>query len=341
MFRRRSRARALATSPVALPLGPTLFALAIAALGLAAGQNAFSAERMKLKVRSSVDGTDQLAYAILPGNYKDDSQLRPLVVSLHTWSGNVEQRNKPLEEAAEKRGWIYLFPNFRGANNHPDACGSKIAQQDILDALQYAKEKFRVDHARIYLTGVSGGGHMTMLMVGRHPEPWAAASAWVGISDLAAWHTKHSSGKYGQMMRRCCGGSPEDSAVVAKQYTLRSPLTFLQRAKAVPVDIAAGIHDGHKGSVPIRHSLEAFNVLAKAAASPLISDREIEELSRVGGKLSHPKPSDQVTDKHFGRAIYLRRMAGPSRVSIFEGGHEGIAAAAIEWLARHKKKRSN
>ena len=72
-----------------------------------------------------------------------------------------------------------------------------------------------VDRQRIYLTGVSGGGHMTMLMVGRHPQPWAAASAWVGISDLRTWHARHATGKYGLMMRKCCGGKPGDSTEVS------------------------------------------------------------------------------------------------------------------------------
>jgi len=310
------------------------------AISFLEGRPLLAAKRMKVKVKSSVDATFQPVYVILPGNYDDDDSLRPLVVSLHTWSGNVEQRNKLIEVLANQRGWIYLFPNFRGANNQPQACGSTIAQQDILDALQYAKNEFRVDHSRVYLTGVSGGGHMTMLMVGHHPEPWAAASAWVGISDLAAWHQKHAKGKYGEMMRNCCGGSPNDSAAIAEQYKLRSPLTFLARAKKVPLDIAAGVHDGHKGSVPIRHSLEAFNSLARAVGDAEISESEIVQLSRADGELSKPKPTDKVDDKHFGREIHLRRRAGPSRVTIFEGGHEGIAAAAIEWLARHKKEGS-
>lgn len=294
-------------------------------------------QRSKIFVVSSIDKTTQPSYLILPDDYSEDARPRPLLVSLHSWSGDLEQRNKPLEKEANRRGWIYLFPNFRGRNDTPQACGSELAQQDILDAVDHVQAKYRVDDARIYLTGVSGGGHMTMLMAGRFPDRWTAASAWVGISDLAAWHGKHAKGGYGQMMRKCCGGAPGDSPAVDKQYRQRSPLTYLGRAAKLPLDIAAGVHDGHKGSVPIRHSLEAFNELAKANGDTRISEEEILQLSRPEGRLTAPQASDRVTDESFGRAIHLRRRTRAARVTIFEGGHEGIAKAAVAWLAQHPR----
>jgi dipeptidyl aminopeptidase/acylaminoacyl peptidase len=259
-------------------------------------------------------------------------------VSLHSWSGDVEQRNEPLEQLVAKRGWIYLFPHFRGQNNHPDACGSQKAQQDILDAVVWARERYPVDPSRIYLTGSSGGGHMTMLMVGCHPEVWAAASAWVGISDLVAWHERHANGRYGEMLRQSCGGAPGDGVEVDRQYRERSPITHLDRAEDVPLDIAAGIHDGHEGSVPIRQSLNAFNVLARAAGAAPISEDEIAQLSRKNGRLKRPSPTDQIDDPSFGRKIYLRRYANRARITIFEGGHEGLPEATVAWLGRHSKR---
>jgi dipeptidyl aminopeptidase/acylaminoacyl peptidase len=294
-------------------------------------------ERRKVFIKSTVDGTPQPSYVILPKGFDPEGKSVPLIVALHSWSGDLEQRRQDREQLAERRGWIYLAPNFRGRNDNPAACGSQLAQQDILDAVEWAQEKYPIDKRRVYLTGASGGGHMTMLMAGRHPDVWAAASAWVGISDLAAWHKKHADTRYGEMMRRSCGGAPGDSAEVDKQYRARSPLTHLHRAVNVPLDIAAGVHDGYTGSVPIRHSLDAFNMIAKAAKSTTISEDEIKQISRKNGRLDKPLASDQVKDASFGREIYLRRTANKARVTIFEGGHEGIATAAIEWLAKHKK----
>ena len=277
----------------------------------------------------------QPAFVITPENYSSEKGPYPLLVSLHTWSNNYEQRHDELEALAQNKGWIYVFPDFRGRNDNPLACGSEQAQQDILATVAWAKLTYPVDEQRVYLTGTSGGGHMALLMAGRHPEVWTAVSAWASISDLAAWHQFHPGDEYGEMMRASMGGAPGESPAVDEEYRKRSPLTWLAAAKDLPVDIAAGVRDGHEGSVPIRHSLEAFNVIAKAAGAEQVSEPEIEQLSAgPEARLAEPKPSDLVQDQALGRAIYLRRQAGRSRVTIFEGGHEGIAAAQVDWLAR-------
>ncbi|MDP6466651.1 MAG: prolyl oligopeptidase family serine peptidase [Pirellulaceae bacterium] len=295
---------------------------------------AVAGQRTRVVITSSLDGAEQPCYLVLPDDH-DKAKPAPLLVSLHSWSADLQQRKPLLEQMAGQRGWVCIFPNFRGANDDPLACGSLAAQQDILDAVAWTKRHYKIDPRRIYLTGVSGGGHMTMLMAGCHPEVWTAASAWVGISDLASWHAKHKNDRYGEMMRKVCGGAPGDSDAVDQQYRLRSPLTHLHRAAKVALDISAGVHDGHTGSVPVRHALDAFNAIAKAAGGIQISAAEIAQISRKNGHLEEPTPSDQAVDPSFDRQIHLRRRAGRARVTIFEGGHEGIEAAAIAWLEKH------
>lgn len=299
-------------------------------------QSNLAQKKIKVMITSTADQTQQPCYVILPRGYEksDNVDKIPLLISLHSWSAGLEQAKPVLEKQAEKLGWIYVFPHFRGPNQTPAACGSELAQQDILDAVAWAKQNYRVDHSRVYLTGASGGGHMTMLMVSRHPKIWTAASAWVGISDLTQWYAVHEKSRYGDMMRKSCGGAPGDSAIVDAQYRQRSPLPFLKNSKQVPLDIAAGIHDGHTGSVPISHSLLAFNEIAKATGDRLITANEMKQLSIPQGRLANPLPVDREQDAALGRDIYLRRYAGQSRVTIFEGGHEGISVAAIDWLKR-------
>jgi len=299
------------------------------------GESRAAERRQKILVPSSIDGSEQPCYLILPEGVDRKGPPAPLLVSLHTWSGDVEQRAPKMEQEADRRGWIYLWPHFRGPNKSPDACGSEKAQQDILDAVDWVLERYPIDKRRIYLTGASGGGHMTMLMAGRYPKRWTAASAWVGISDLAAWQDRHAKGGYGAMVRGSCGGAPGENVAIDEQYRVRSPLTWIDRAVDLPLDLAAGVHDGHKGSVPIRHTIDAFNRVAAAQGLAVVSEQEIAELSRPNGRLERPQPGDERDDPTFGRAIYLRRTAGRTRVTIFEGGHERIAQAAAEWLAGH------
>lgn len=288
------------------------------------------AERIEVEI-----SPEQQAFVILPTGFDPDGEPVPLLVSLHSWSFGYEQRQEELEAEADRRGWIYLFPDFRGRNDRPEACGSERAQQDILDAVAWAKNAYPVDSERVYLTGSSGGGHMTLLMAARHPGVWAAASAFVPISDLAAWHEVHAESDYGAMLRACAGGAPGASPEVDAEYEARSPLTWLGRDDLPPLDIAAGIRDGHDGSVPIRHTLEAFNAAAEAIGASPVTEAEIEQISAgVAARLRSPKPGDVGRDPVWGRAYYLRRRAGDVRVTIFEGGHEGIPAAQADWLAQ-------
>ena len=304
-------------------------------LGVLATDSFAAGQREKVFIASSADGSEQPCYLILPEAFDANGPPLPLLVSLHTWSGDVEQRDLKMEEEANRRGWIYLWPHFRGPNQAPDACGSEKARQDILDAVDWVLEHYPVDRKRIYLTGASGGGHMAMLMAGRDPQRWTAVSAWVGISDLPAWHARHAGTRYGAMLRASCGGAPGESTQIDEQYRLRSPKTWLDRAVEVPLDLAAGVHDGHQGSVPIRHTLDAFNLVAAAQGRPVVTEEEIVQLSRPDGRLEQPQASDREKDPSLGRAIYLRRTSGQARVTIFEGGHERVARAAAEWLARH------
>ncbi len=91
------------------------------------------------------------------------------------------------------------------------------------------KDLYSVDTDRVYLVGVSGGGHAALLMAGRSPEVWAGVSAWCGISDIAKWwrQTKDAGLDYCEQIEASCGGSPDDTSEVMQECRNRSPLTYL------------------------------------------------------------------------------------------------------------------
>jgi len=296
------------------------------------------AELTEISVTSTLDGSQQPSLVWAPETAA--SQSTPLFVYLHSWSGDYRQNNAAWHKEAVERGWIYLHPNFRGPNNQPEACGSELARRDILDAIEDVIVRYNVDQTRVYLAGASGGGHMTMLMAGYYPQRFSAASAWVGISNLADWYRFHTSdgkrGGYAQMVFQSCGGVPGESDAIDVQYRSRSPIHQLQHAVGLPLELSAGVDDGHKGSVPIAHTLTAFNVVAKASGLGEVSASEIAQLS-TDRKLAQPLPGDVSFDKEYGRDILLRRKAGKTRVTIFDGGHEGIAHAGAAWLSRYNR----
>ena len=284
---------------------------------------------------SSADNSQQPAVFYAPKTKK----AVPLIVALHTWSSDYKQdMHKPIEEWCIKNDWAYIHPNFRGPNIRPEATGSELAVQDIVSAVEYVKSQTNIDESSIYLVGTSGGGYASLLMAGRHPEIWAAVSVWVPIIDLKAWYeqTKKAGKGYYKHIVVSCGGVPGDNPQVDKEYRNRSPLTYLHKAKGVNLHISAGIYDGHKGSVPISHSLLAFNEVAHP------KDRISEEDIRYFVEKAQVPPDlkVEITDASYGEKKPLfRRMSGNATITIFDGRHEIVHNAAIGWIENvHKEK---
>lgn len=284
---------------------------------------------------SSLDGSEQKAlFYFPPGSAPDqDGAPVPLLVQLHTWGFSYTQ----CSGYPKDKQWAMIAPDFRGPNNRPEACASKLAIQDVLDAVAYARKNARIDESRIYLVGHSGGGHMALMMAARTPNVWAGISAWVPISDLVAWRIHHVCGGYAKNMDTVCGGAPGTPATDA-EYKARSPINFLPAARGLPVDINAGIHDGHGGSVPISQSLYAFNVLAEANGfkDRQVPEADIQFMAREA-KVSPALAKKTENDPERKRAVLFRRTAGPVRITLFEGGHEAEPGAAWNWLGRQKK----
>ena len=292
--------------------------------------------------RSSADGSQQAAMLYVPPEARPEAQgpAVPLLVALHTWSGDYRQgMSLPYLKECQERKWVMVHPNFRGPNRRPEACASDLAVQDVLDAVEHAKKSARVDERRIYVVGVSGGGHMALVMAHRAPKLWAGVSAWASISDLAAWHAecrKANRGYYRDVEATC--GGPPGTADADEQYRKRSPLFHLADAAGLAVDINAGIHDGHSGSVPVSHTLRAFNVLAKANGQP---EKQIAEddIQRIVAEQKVPEALAATGEPLQGRKhkVLFHRAAGPARVTLFEGGHEIDVPAALNWLAAQKR----
>ena len=279
---------------------------------------------------ASTDGAPQPALVWFPTGV---NTAVPLVVHLHSWSShyNSSEAWQIALKEAQKRNWAFVGPEFRGPNDRPEACASPTARQDVLDAVDYMRRNYKIDLKRVYLLGGSGGGHMTLVMAAHHPKRWRAASAWVPISDLAAWYeeTRQRDLRYWKMMEGCTGGTPANAA---DEYKRRSSLPYLHQAKQLPLDIQAGIADGHSGaSVPVSHSLRAFNVLAAANRHPEARFTEPEIAHIVSNKQVPPgSPAPPAEERR--TRILLRRTADPARITLFDGGHETDFPAAFLWF---------
>jgi len=315
-----------------------------AAIFAAAATAAFAADEPKktsepppgvlvITVRNSVDGAAEPAW-FLPN---PSPQPAPLLVHLHSWSSRLGESS--LARDCARRGWAFLSPNFRGPNNRPEACGSRIAIQDVLDAVAHARRATAVDPRRIYLIGGSGGGHMALMMAQAAPDLWAGVSSWVPITDLAAWHafSKQKGSRYHQMMEQACGGPPGAPATDA-EYRARSPLFHLERAKGVPIDLQVGIRDGHEGSVPVSNALRAFNTLAavNGHAARMLPAADIEFITAQAVMPNADTP-DNIGRAKRRQPVHIPLIAGSFKKKIFDRAHESDFAPAVRWLAEQSR----
>ncbi|HEX7175878.1 MAG TPA: prolyl oligopeptidase family serine peptidase [Pyrinomonadaceae bacterium] len=286
---------------------------------------------------SSADNTRQPMMFYKP----ETDEPRPLLVALHSWSEDYRQAESVIySEWCVANDWVFIHPNFRGANTRPQATGSELVIGDVLSAIDYAKANARVDESRIYAVGWSGGGYLGLLLAGRQPEIWAGVSAWVPISDLNAWYeeSRRLGTKYVSQIAASCGGRPTGETPAAAECRKRSALTYLERARGVPIDINHGIRDGRNNDdpVPIGQSLRAFNLLA--APQDRFTEEEVAYFTREA-QVPPALRSETSDPSYGGLRILFRRQSGNARVTVFDGAHDKNTEAAFRWLNRHRRDR--
>lgn len=278
----------------------------------------------KVNILSSADSQEQKAYF-----YRTTSTRKmPLIVSLHTWSGNYAQVDA-IAGLAEARNFNYIHPDFRGANNKPQACCSELALQDIDDAITYAIKNGNVDVSRIYIIGVSGGGYATLSSFMKLKRRVAKYSSWVPVSDLGKWYYEVQSinKRYARDVEKCT--SSPAGRLNEQEARNRSPFywkTPVSKVKKTQLEIFAGVNDGIQGSVPITQSIDFYNKLLKDLkvkdSSCYVTGSEIEQL------LKYRKPL--VKNLKIGdRAVCLVKQYKNIKLTIFMGNHEMLPEYAF------------
>lgn len=282
----------------------------------------------QVDIKASFDGKIQKAVF-----YRTPlSKPQPLIVSLHTWSGDYLQQDS-LANDIVLRGWNYIHPNFRGPNNTPDACGSDQVVSDIEDAIHFATQNGNVDTTEVHIIGASGGAYTTLVSYMKLNYPVKSFHAWAPISNLENWYWESIGRgmKYAQHLENVTTGGNGFDAVEAQKRSPQLMPIPKQKRKNASLSIYTGIHDGYSGSVPVTHSINMFNSLAKQLGTGdnniVVSDSLKLELLE---KRLNPKPDTNIVLG--GRKIHLYRHLPNISLTIFEGGHEMIVPQALALL---------
>ena len=285
--------------------------------------NRWGKEFQWVHIPSSMDHTRQSAYFSSASSHS----VKPLLVSLHTWSGDYSQKD-PLAAKAKEHGWNYIHPDFRGANLSIDACLSPKAIADIDDAIQYALDHGSVDRNNIFVVGASGGGYATLGIYLKTLHKIKAFLSWVPISDLSAWYyqSKNRNISFANDILKCTSGN----GIFDEQKTKeRSPLFFdVPASPKGDLEIYAGIDDGHTGSVPISHSLLFFNKLVDqySDASMRITTSDMAKL--LTRNINRAADLQKIGDREI---LYTKSIPHIS-LTIFNGGHEILPEYCFERL---------
>ncbi len=282
-------------------------------------------EFQQVQIVSSADGEIQKAWY----HQSAKKSPQPLIISLHTWSGDYNQED-PLTKEILLRDWNYIHPDFRGPNNNPKACGSDLAISDIEDAVLFAIKQGNVDTNNVHIIGVSGGGYAAMLAYMKLNYPVKSFNAWVGISDLSNWYweSKGRKAKYATDIEQV---AMADGKMNWDELDKRSPMKLsvsVEKRKNATLNIYAGVHDGYTGSVPVSHSILFYNKIASTLfpgeKASIVPDSTV--LSLVTKQIN---PASDTLHKLSNRVIQLYKQLPGLSLTIFEGTHEMLVSPAL------------
>jgi hypothetical protein len=284
----------------------------------------------KVEIVSSFDGKIQQAYF-----YATHSKTpKPLIISLHTWGGNYKQTDI-LGKAAVEKDWNYIHPDFRGANNNSEACGSYQVISDIDDAISYALKNANTDSLNVNVIGASGGGYATLLAYMRSTKNIRSFSAWVPISNLEDW--------YYESLERDISYAKDLSLVTTGNTVNFNPAEARSRSPffmTTPVkmrinsnlNIFCGINDGYSGSVPISQSINFYNKVVGDFDTMAIDSKvgeQVEDLLIKRQYLCKSKSNKKIGDR---KIIFQINYKDKVSLTIFEGGHEILESAAFDHI---------
>jgi predicted peptidase len=138
------------------------------------------------RVHKDADGKEAKYMLFVPHDYKGD-QPYPLILFLHglgeSGTDGEKQARVGLGAAIRKHektfGFITVFPQSQQRNWRANSDDGQRALH-ILDAVM---KEYKVDPARVYLTGLSMGGYGTWSLAAKYPDRWAAIVPICGGGD--------------------------------------------------------------------------------------------------------------------------------------------------------------
>lgn len=161
------------------------------------GRNPFATQTGDFKRHYLLETADEIMpYRMYVPRSFNPAQTYPLIIALHGLGGTensfFEGYDRAFAPLAEAHGYIVAAPlGYRvdggygwGVGNPPQATADRRSQdfseQDVMRVLANVRKDYRIDPARIYLTGHSLGAIGTWKIAAKYPDIWAAIAPFSG-----------------------------------------------------------------------------------------------------------------------------------------------------------------
>lgn len=144
----------------------------------------------------------------------------PIVVSIHACQSSVSGQvsaNAKIKAAADKNGFIMIFPDNPGRNCWDVGSPQALAHDKggdphaIAQMVRYALKKYNADSTRVYAVGGSSGAMMTQALLGVYPEIFTAGAPRAGVA-CGCWAVEYEKSGTAQWSGPCASGTVTKTA---------------------------------------------------------------------------------------------------------------------------------
>ena len=158
-------------------------------LGFALSSGAVAQKQFVLK--SDFLNQPDTVLVFTPANYADGEKW-PVVYLLHGWSGNYAYWNSIIDcqEYSNEYETIIVCPDGLSDSwyvDSPVSAENQFVQFFRNDLKPFIQKEYAVDAERIYITGLSMGGHGALSLFVQVPDYFSGVGSLSGLPDLVPW----------------------------------------------------------------------------------------------------------------------------------------------------------
>ena len=210
--------------------------------------------RVPLLVDGKVEDTEIVTY--VPRSAP--RERAPLILALHFTGGRGGDMIGAWRAVADATGAIVVAPSEAGPN---DGYRFSSRERDSgLETLRWARLQFGIDGDRVFVTGVSRGGHMAWDLALRRPDRFAAAAPMIGaprITTIAGQNNMRFLENARDLPIRDLQGSKDDPNLVASLHMAFARLKAMEAKDAVLLEFPELGHAYDFGAVDWKRFIDA------------------------------------------------------------------------------------